>query len=231
VVILGGIGFKLPQILKIAKNKSVEGIALSQYMLELLISANTLSFNYHIDAPFSTYGESFFILLQNVVIVFQIAFYRSMSPASFIGGWAVYLLILAFLYSEFSRDLKLDAPMCTFTGGVSCKIAPAAFQDILQVRAHASVYDSTRGSISDSASLRPVAVHHSPGSEHVVRHREPAPSGSPPHDPLPVQQPSLSSSLPIQESQSSEPGLPLSILRSIGNTSSGGSCRPETRLE
>lgn len=134
LVILGGVGFKLPQILKIAKNKSAEGIALSQYALELLISANTLSFNYHIDAPFSTYGESFFILLQNVVIVFQIAYYRSMAPATFIGGWAAYLLIIAFLYSEFSRDLKLEAPVCSFSNGLSCKIAPAAFQDILQVR-------------------------------------------------------------------------------------------------
>jgi hypothetical protein len=133
LVILGGVGFKVPQILKIQKNKSAEGIAISQYALELLISANTLSFNYHIDAPFSTYGESFFILLQNVVIVFQIAYYRSFSAVGFIGSWAVYLAVLAFLYSEFSRDLKISAPVCTFSNGISCQISLAGFQDVLQV--------------------------------------------------------------------------------------------------
>eukprot|EP00292_Cryptomonas_paramecium_P009849 CAMPEP_0113690130 /NCGR_PEP_ID=MMETSP0038_2-20120614/17594_1 /TAXON_ID=2898 /ORGANISM="Cryptomonas paramecium" /LENGTH=264 /DNA_ID=CAMNT_0000611369 /DNA_START=6 /DNA_END=800 /DNA_ORIENTATION=- /assembly_acc=CAM_ASM_000170 len=133
LVILGGVAFKVPQILKIAKNKSAEGIALSQYALELLISANTLSFNYHINAPFSTYGESVFILLQNIVIVFQIGYYQKISVVSFVLSWVVYLGIVAFLYSEFSRDLKLDAPVCTFTDGFSCQMSRARLQDILQV--------------------------------------------------------------------------------------------------
>ncbi|EKX35134.1 hypothetical protein GUITHDRAFT_118680 [Guillardia theta CCMP2712] len=71
-VMLGGIAFKVPQILKIHRNKSAGGVSISQFALEMCVSAITLSFNYHIAAPFSTYGESFFILLQNIVLVFQI---------------------------------------------------------------------------------------------------------------------------------------------------------------
>ena len=55
------------------------GVSVEQYALELVVSAITLSFNYHLQAPFSTYGESAFILAQNIIIVLQI---RSRSHAS-----------------------------------------------------------------------------------------------------------------------------------------------------
>ena len=134
LVILGGVGFKVPQILKIAKNRSAAGVAISQYLIEMLISAITLARVYHLNAPFSTYGESVFILIQNIVLVFQISFFNKASPALFVVGWGGYLAILAFLFSDWGRDMMIDAPACTLSPSFSCSIAQTRLQDFLQVR-------------------------------------------------------------------------------------------------
>eukprot|EP00286_Rhodomonas_abbreviata_P019333 CAMPEP_0181295850 /NCGR_PEP_ID=MMETSP1101-20121128/4371_1 /TAXON_ID=46948 /ORGANISM="Rhodomonas abbreviata, Strain Caron Lab Isolate" /LENGTH=267 /DNA_ID=CAMNT_0023400637 /DNA_START=18 /DNA_END=821 /DNA_ORIENTATION=- len=131
-VILGAVGFKLPQIRLINKRKSSEGLALSQFVLELCVSAITLSFNYHIAAPISTYGESAFICLQNIVIVFQIRHYDKIGWGSFLVGVMAYLALVMTLYSDYARDLRVDIPLCDFREGtLTCDTVNMRFQDCL----------------------------------------------------------------------------------------------------
>eukprot|EP00287_Rhodomonas_sp_CCMP768_P021179 CAMPEP_0202811072 /NCGR_PEP_ID=MMETSP1389-20130828/3023_1 /ASSEMBLY_ACC=CAM_ASM_000865 /TAXON_ID=302021 /ORGANISM="Rhodomonas sp., Strain CCMP768" /LENGTH=261 /DNA_ID=CAMNT_0049482121 /DNA_START=8 /DNA_END=793 /DNA_ORIENTATION=+ len=132
-VILGAVGFKLPQIRLIQKKKSSAGLALSQFVLELCVSAITLSFNYHIGAPFSTYGESGFICLQNIIIVLQIRHYDRISWPSFLAGVAAYGCLVAALYSDYARDLRVDVPFVDVGVGLdSFKYVNMRFQDCLQ---------------------------------------------------------------------------------------------------
>ena len=60
---------KLPQILAIVSAGFVTGIARSSVYLELLCGMWNLAFNYLSGFPFSTYGESAFIAIQNVFLI------------------------------------------------------------------------------------------------------------------------------------------------------------------
>ncbi|KAL0485450.1 mannose-P-dolichol utilization defect [Acrasis kona] len=75
-IILGAMFFKIPQILAILRNKSVQGLSLSMFVLELVGHMITLSYNLRHGNPFSTYGETFFVILQNVVILLLFFTYR-----------------------------------------------------------------------------------------------------------------------------------------------------------
>ncbi|KAG9258150.1 polyketide synthase [Emericellopsis atlantica] len=59
---------KVPQILKLVKSRSAEGVSFLSYFLETTAYLITLAYNYRNEFPFSTYGETALILGQNVVI-------------------------------------------------------------------------------------------------------------------------------------------------------------------
>lgn len=59
---------KLPQILKLVRSRSAEGVSFLSYLLETSAYLITLAYNYRNEFPFSTYGETALILGQNVVI-------------------------------------------------------------------------------------------------------------------------------------------------------------------
>ncbi len=65
LIILGAVFFKIPQILAIIKNKSVAGLSLSMFGLELVGFFITLAYNIRQNNPFSTYGETIFVILQS----------------------------------------------------------------------------------------------------------------------------------------------------------------------
>ncbi|KAF8628190.1 hypothetical protein AX15_004052 [Amanita polypyramis BW_CC] len=74
-IVVGGSIMKVPQILLIVKDRSARGISLPAYILETLSYAITLVYSFRNNYPFSTYGENFFLAIQNVVIVFLIVSY------------------------------------------------------------------------------------------------------------------------------------------------------------
>lgn len=59
---------KVPQILKLVKSQSAEGVSFLSYLLETSAYLISLAYNYRNEFPFSTYGETALILGQNVVI-------------------------------------------------------------------------------------------------------------------------------------------------------------------
>jgi mannose-P-dolichol utilization defect protein 1 len=59
---------KVPQIIKLLNSKSSEGVSFLSYLLETAAYLISLAYNYRQEFPFSTYGETCFILVQNVVI-------------------------------------------------------------------------------------------------------------------------------------------------------------------
>ncbi|KAF8798689.1 mannose-P-dolichol utilization defect 1 protein [Phlegmacium glaucopus] len=74
-IVVGGSIMKVPQILLIVNGRSARGLSLPAYILETLSYAITLAYSFRHQFPFSTYGENFFLTLQNTLITLLIIFY------------------------------------------------------------------------------------------------------------------------------------------------------------
>lgn len=76
----GLIGFsailKLPQIIQILKSRSGSGLSITSLYMEII--ANVLAFAYHRQRgfPFSTFGETIMILIQNLMIAFFVTHFE-----------------------------------------------------------------------------------------------------------------------------------------------------------
>ncbi|KAI5118695.1 hypothetical protein M0805_003351 [Coniferiporia weirii] len=74
-IVAGGSIMKVPQVFIILRARSARGLSFTAYILETLSYAITLAYSYRNEFPFSTYGENFFLTLQNAVITVLIAYY------------------------------------------------------------------------------------------------------------------------------------------------------------
>nr|KJB58349.1 hypothetical protein B456_009G215300 [Gossypium raimondii] len=66
---------KLPQILKIVNHKSVKGLSLIAFELEVVGYTIALAYCLHNGLPFSAYGELVFLLIQALILVAVIYYY------------------------------------------------------------------------------------------------------------------------------------------------------------
>ncbi|XP_054724889.1 mannose-P-dolichol utilization defect 1 protein-like [Uloborus diversus] len=76
-IILGSTLVKLPQIIKIVNAKSAEGLSFLGILLELIAITSTASYNYAKGYPFSSWGESCFLLVETAIIGFLVLLYSS----------------------------------------------------------------------------------------------------------------------------------------------------------
>ncbi|KAI9318534.1 hypothetical protein BX666DRAFT_1835441, partial [Dichotomocladium elegans] len=97
-IVVGGSVVKIPQIFTIVSSGSVRGLSLASFVLETLACCITFSYNWRQSNPFSTYGESFFLMIQNILISLMVLFYNRRYGAT-AGGLIAYLLFLSFLTS------------------------------------------------------------------------------------------------------------------------------------
>ncbi|KAJ8509080.1 hypothetical protein ONZ45_g8698 [Pleurotus djamor] len=81
-IVVGGSIMKVPQLLLIVNAQSARGLSLEAYILETLSYAITLAYSFRNDFPFSTYGENFFLALQNTIITLLIIVYAPRRPLS-----------------------------------------------------------------------------------------------------------------------------------------------------
>jgi mannose-P-dolichol utilization defect protein 1 len=95
-IIFGSSIVKLPQILKILLSQSVEGISFLSFLLETISASITFAYNFRLGNQFTTYGETLFITLQNLIVVLLIGYY---------GGKMMQLIVLMALYSVFMSSL------------------------------------------------------------------------------------------------------------------------------
>ena len=87
---------KIPQLLKLVSSQSATGLSFLSYLLETASFVITLAYNVRHGFPFSTYGETAFIAVQDVAIAVLILAYtgRSVTAATFVAvlGAAGYAL-------------------------------------------------------------------------------------------------------------------------------------------
>ncbi|KAH8726899.1 hypothetical protein GQ44DRAFT_738650 [Phaeosphaeriaceae sp. PMI808] len=79
---------KVPQLLKLINSQSAEGLSFLSYLLESSAYLISLSYNARHEFPFSTYGETALILIQNIAIASLILKYsgNNLGIAAWIGG-------------------------------------------------------------------------------------------------------------------------------------------------
>ncbi|XP_068141730.1 mannose-P-dolichol utilization defect 1 protein homolog [Drosophila tropicalis] len=95
-IIAGSLLVKVPQVLKILKSKSGEGINLMGVMLDLLAITIHMSYNFMNGYPFSSWGDTTFLALQTVAIGALVIFYNGKKLPSllFLLGYALLLYVL-----------------------------------------------------------------------------------------------------------------------------------------
>ncbi|KAH8925137.1 mannose-P-dolichol utilization defect 1 protein [Atractiella rhizophila] len=96
-IIAGGSIVKVPQILNILKSRSTKGLSFSSYALDTASLAITVGYNLASSHPFVSYGESFFLLLQNAIILYLLLLYTP--PSSRPLPLLTYLLVLPTLFT------------------------------------------------------------------------------------------------------------------------------------
>ncbi len=92
---------KVPQLIKLINAQSGEGISILSYLLETAAYLVGLAYNVRNKFPFSTYGETALIAIQNVAIASLVLHYggRSAGAAVYVAG------IAGALYALFSEGV------------------------------------------------------------------------------------------------------------------------------
>jgi mannose-P-dolichol utilization defect protein 1 len=87
---------KVPQLLKLVNAQSAAGVSFLAYLLETSSFLITFAYNVRQGNPFSTYGESALIALQNVVISALVLHYsgKDAAAAVFVAGLAAALFAM-----------------------------------------------------------------------------------------------------------------------------------------
>lgn len=87
---------KVPQIAKIVKNRSGEGISVVSVTLDLCAITIATSYGFVNKFPFSSWGDGAFLALQTAIIAFLILFYASQTVKSFfyLTSYAVLCYVL-----------------------------------------------------------------------------------------------------------------------------------------
>ncbi|ODV89649.1 hypothetical protein CANCADRAFT_13252, partial [Tortispora caseinolytica NRRL Y-17796] len=97
---------KVPQLLKIIKAKSAEGISLESFALEAIAYSIALAYNMRMLNPFSTYGETALMLIQDIAIIGAIVFYSGeIRKGGILAG--LYVGLLGVLYSVSNSQLRV----------------------------------------------------------------------------------------------------------------------------
>jgi len=118
---------KVPQILKLVRSKSADGVSFLSYLLETSAYLITLAYNFRNGFPFSTYGETALILGQNVVISVLVLDLsgRQGVAAGFIAALAA---AVATLFAPNLLDMQTLGYLQAFAGllGVAAKVPQIA---------------------------------------------------------------------------------------------------------
>eukprot|EP01137_Pigoraptor_chileana_P019809 Opistho-2@81342 len=109
-IIAGSAIVKVPQIVKIVSAKSVHGLSLASFLIELFGYSIAVAYNYTHKFPFETWGELSFLAVQNValVVLFLSFTHKAGLIPVFLGayGGAVYALSTGMVPAETLKTLQ-----------------------------------------------------------------------------------------------------------------------------
>ncbi|XP_010455063.1 PREDICTED: mannose-P-dolichol utilization defect 1 protein homolog 1 [Camelina sativa] len=92
-VVAGSMTVKLPQIMKIVDNKSVKGLSVVAFELEVVGYTISLAYCLYKELPFSAFGELAFLLIQALILVGCIYYFsRPLSVATWVRALLYFAL-------------------------------------------------------------------------------------------------------------------------------------------
>ncbi|XP_063229797.1 mannose-P-dolichol utilization defect 1 protein homolog [Bacillus rossius redtenbacheri] len=78
-IIAGSVMVKVPQILKITRAKSAEGLSIFSILLDLFAITSSAAYQFNMGFPFSAWGEGLFLILQTAAIA-ALTLYHGPTP-------------------------------------------------------------------------------------------------------------------------------------------------------
>jgi mannose-P-dolichol utilization defect protein 1 len=81
-IVVLSIILKVPQIIKIVTNKSTFGLSFQGIFMECLLYTFNAAYNVNEGRDFMLYGENFFILFQNLIILFLFTKYDTQTTVT-----------------------------------------------------------------------------------------------------------------------------------------------------
>ncbi|KAJ3287280.1 hypothetical protein HK104_008675 [Borealophlyctis nickersoniae] len=100
-VVAGSSVLKIPQLQKIVAAQSATGLSLTSYLLETAAYCISTAYNWRGGNPLSTYGEFFFLTIQDILISLLIMYYAR----SYTSLWLVLGVLLGSIYALASPDI------------------------------------------------------------------------------------------------------------------------------
>jgi mannose-P-dolichol utilization defect protein 1 len=120
---------KIPQLLKLLNSQSAEGLSFLAYLLESGSYLISLAYNVRRGFPFSTFGETALILVQNIAIASLVLKYsgRGLGVAAWVGG------LLAAGAALFNQDLVSEDRLAMLQAGAGVLGVASKVPQILTV--------------------------------------------------------------------------------------------------
>lgn len=100
-MLIGSLLYKIPQVVRVVRRRSAAGISVLMYTLETLGTTFSAVYFARRAFPFSTYGETVFIMIQNLVLLSLIVFYQKLPRAPAVALTILYLTLVVSLLSPF----------------------------------------------------------------------------------------------------------------------------------
>ncbi|PJF16942.1 Monosaccharide-P-dolichol utilization protein [Paramicrosporidium saccamoebae] len=108
-IIGGAMVVKVPQILKILASRSTEGLSFLSVVLETLAASITFAYNFRAGNSFTTYGETFFMTIQNVLLLLLLGLYRKQSMRLLLLFCTYSVLMSSLLIPTYATDATLKS--------------------------------------------------------------------------------------------------------------------------
>ncbi|KXN87232.1 Mannose-P-dolichol utilization defect 1 protein [Leucoagaricus sp. SymC.cos] len=127
-IVVGGSIMRLPQLFLVLNARSARGLSLSSFSLETIAYSINTTYSFRHEFPFSTYGENFFLSLQNAIIVLLIIHYRPSLSYNYnkrrqhLMGASFYLLLMVLILSTIPHWMLAFLQAATLPLAVSAKL-------------------------------------------------------------------------------------------------------------
>jgi mannose-P-dolichol utilization defect protein 1 len=119
-IIAGSLLLRVPQIIKILAAKSGEGISFASEVLALVSIFSSMAYGYYKDFPVSSYGDSYFLYIQGIIILSLISYYQKKYLIILVTLPAI-IVATGMLYYK-----MVDPQIIFFMNGISVFLSVAA---------------------------------------------------------------------------------------------------------
>ncbi|MEW5307962.1 MAG: hypothetical protein WDW36_010329 [Sanguina aurantia] len=100
LVCIGSLFRSLPQIIKIVRHKSAEGLSITSHLTEVLCYTVTMAYNVKHGYSFNTYGEIFACWIQDIILLSLIFQHLKLSRLATAASVATFVAVTTFMFSD-----------------------------------------------------------------------------------------------------------------------------------